>query len=248
MMLVSFLKIARINKIDNAESYSKKMLVFACAEDATPRAQSNYRVLKQKYNLQEEIFQGNKYLLVNDDSDSLSSIRKDLETIENVDILDDEDFLSLKKEQKEIKLSLSKNLGQCSFCGKSLTQESSLISSMGPVCEHRARQIEDGEISLSSYSQYKPLGAVSLKKGDSLVLKTDKGVGFYEFLQQEKDSLVLINRNILSSLNKQKQSSVESLNKSIEIIPLVNILGVCSPDNTTEKKKSLWDLWTEENS
>lgn len=246
MKLVSFLKIARINKLNNAESFSDKLLVFACAESSNPRAESNYRVLLKKYNLQEESFEGNKYLLVNDSSDNIASIEKDLDTIENVDILDDEDFLSLKREQKQERQAVLKSLGQCSFCGKTLTQESSLISSMGPVCEHRARQIEEDKVPLSNYSQFKPLGAVSLKKGDSVILKTSQGVGFYEYVHQDQDKLVLIDRKKMNTLNKT-QGPIEALNGSTELVPLVDVLGVCSPGNTAEKKKSLWDLWSEDN-
>jgi hypothetical protein len=229
--------------MDTPERFSSKLLVFASNEESTPRAESNYRVLKNKHKLEEVSFGEKKFLIVDEKSNNIKSIEEDLQTIEDLDILDDTDYLKALKEQKE--KTEKKSLGTCSFCGKKLTTETSLVSSMGPVCEHKAMQIEMGFIPVESYSNFKPFGAMNLKRGDSVVLKTDKNVGFYEFVGQEKGKVNLIDRKKLF-VESQRKSPVLALEESLCVVPLEDIRGVCSPSDSQEKKTGPWQDWWSE--
>ena len=242
MKLVSFYKVAKLNKIDSPEKYQNKLLVLASSDDASLRVESNYQVLSTNYKLEEVRSGGKKYLLVDTKSSDISDIEKDLQTIEDVEILDDNHFLNLKRDQK--KENDKKYLGTCSFCGKKLTTESSMFKSMGPVCEHKAMQLDSGEIPIESYSKFKPLGAMKLKKGDSVVLKTKEETGFYEYITQKEGKLVLIDRKKM--FVESKKSPTQAVHLSTKTIPVEEVLGVCSPSDSSDKKTGPWQEWLDD--
>ncbi len=242
MKIVDFYKIAKLNKIDSPEQYQQKLLVLAIPEKAAPSAESNYRVLLKKYELETLEIQGKKFLLVDKSSSDISAIEFDLQTIEDVEVLDDNDYLSLVKSTK--KANEGKSLGTCSFCGKKLTTSSSAVKSMGPVCEHKAMQLEMGSKSLDSYSNFKPLGSMSLKKGDSVVLKTKEGIGFYEFVTQKENSLILIDRKKL--FVDAQVSPTKAVAANVLSMPITSIEGVCRPDKESLKGVGPIEQWWNE--
>ena len=230
MNLINWNKIQKIIAPD-LNIIGNKLFVMSMNEHSNEVQKSNYRVLLKKYSLEEYELVDKKILLVDQSSKSLDSLTKDLKTIMEVEVLDEVDYKKTVEIQK-------KNFTQkCSLCAKPLENEQSLISSMGPICEQKARSLEENpELIISYDNKIKPLEQKNPQKGQSLILKDHEKLSFVEIVSNTNEELEVLDRVVLRE--KLKSSSPkDSYLAAYRRISYSEIVGVASINEKEEVER-----------
>lgn len=236
---MNLIKWSKIQKIIAPELNisGNKLFVMSVNEHSNDVQKSNYRVLLQKYQLEEHDLGDKKILIVDESFKGLESLSKDFKTIMEVEILDEVDY------KKTVEVQKKNFTHKCSLCSKSLENEQSLISSMGPICEQKARNLEENpEFILSYENKIKPLEQKSPQKGQSLIIKDQEKLSFVEIISSQNEELEVLDRVVLRE--KLKTSSPkESYLAAYKKISFKEVVGVASI-NEKEESESV-DLYAD---
>src|SRR5690606_5294836 len=80
----------------------------------------------------------------------------------------------------------------CGLCHKPLSNERSVLTTLGPVCEHKVQNIvNDQSVEPQDFSS---IYADPVTKGELLWLKTSEGNKFVEICEDKKDKVLVIDR------------------------------------------------------
>lgn len=230
---MNLIKWSKIQKIIAPELniLGSKLFVMSMNEHSNDVQKSNYRVLLKKYNLEEHDLGDKKILLVDQSFKSLEALSKDLKTIMEVEVLDEVDY------KKTVEIQKKNFTHKCSLCSKSLENEQSLISSMGPICEQKARSLEENPEFIVSYdNKIKPLEQKNPQKGQSLILKDREKLSFVEIVSNANEELEVLDRVILRE--KLKSSSPkDSYLAAYRKISYNEVVGVASINEKEEAER-----------
>ena len=238
MKLIPWSKIARLVAPEKVNDFQDYELVYSQQTNSNALQKANYLYFKNSFSfLKEEFYKEKSFLMIHKEHFQKEAVQKKLEVLKEVEILDDLLYQQeLKKEVETVK-----KLGKCSLCGKELNDENSLLSSMGPVCEHKARLVETGKVSLDSFNNFKALAALNPQKGDTVLMKIKKNaqeqdLKFVEVVDIKDDQYELIDRKLLSRQISSGVKPVEALANAFFKVNISDILGVSS---LTERDESL---------
>lgn len=232
MKLISWSKISKVIA-PSLNLSGSKMFVMSLNEYSNSMQKSNYQVLKAKYSdLEEQTYFNKQILIIDEKSPQIKDLSKDLSTIGDVDVLDEVHY---KKELVKVK---QKGIGRCSLCNKELNDEDSLKNSMGPICEHKARQVEEDIVPLESFeSKLKPLEVKKPQVGQTLVIKDQEGgFKFVEIVTQNGNDLEMVDRKKLRKLLNQGKTPQEAFSESYLVMKEGELIGAASLSDKEENK------------
>lgn len=242
MKLIPWSKIAKLVAPEKVNEFQDYELVYSQQSNSNALQKANYLFFKNTFPfLKEEFYKEKCFLMIHKEHFQKDSVQKELNKLQEIEILDEVLYQQeLKKEVETVK-----KLGKCSLCGKELNDENSLLSSMGPVCEHKARLVETGKVSLESFGSFKALAALNPQKGETVLMKikkdTTQDLKFVEVVDIKSDHYELIDRKLLSRQISSGVKPVEALANAFFKVKIADILGVSSLSEKEQESTGLMD-------